>query len=164
MIEEPAAPTTEENYKETADDPRGETRWPVVPPSDVVLHPSSTQAAMKARLKVLGEPIYGAKDVLWARLSKAETREAARRAVSIELQRRHELAAAGEASIEPRTIKSPELPSAAEIERHRLTHTPPAPWCEECPSGGSDRQNHIAGWTSTSTTLRWPVSTWTSAS
>ena len=31
--------TTEKNYKETADEPRGETRWPVVPQNDVVLHP-----------------------------------------------------------------------------------------------------------------------------
>ncbi|CAK0827956.1 unnamed protein product [Prorocentrum cordatum] len=57
---------------------------------EIVLHPSSRVEDMRARLKEMGQPIYGRKDELWARLSDAERRPTAHHMKMKELERRHE--------------------------------------------------------------------------
>eukprot|EP00974_Lingulodinium_polyedra_P095194 9225002-Lingulodinium_polyedra.AAC.1 len=59
------------------------------------MNPQSRVDDMRRRLRQLQEPIYGTKEQLWARLSAAERREAARLAVLDELAERRVAARAG---------------------------------------------------------------------
>merc|ERR1712015_171420 len=99
------------------------------PTAGTVLWPGSRVDLPRARLKQLGEPIYGTKEVLWTRLSKAESALKARQDALREAAARHEAMAAGAPGVEPRVVPGPAAPSHHEGEKHMVTHTPPAPWC-----------------------------------
>ena len=96
------------------------------------MSPQSSVARMRKRLQELSEPIYGAKEVLWARLSKAEARLTARREKMEELRHRRERAMEERPTIGPRVVARPAAPTDEEREAHELLHMTPAPWCESC--------------------------------
>ncbi len=59
---------------------------------DEALHPDSRLEAMRARLPELDQPIYGTKEILWTRLSKAEKVNKAHQEKLKELRERYERA------------------------------------------------------------------------
>ena len=83
-------------------------------PPRPILGPDSRVEALRARLRELREAIYGTKNELWVRLSKAETREQARLDVMAELGQRHAAATAGAPVLAPRIVKTPREPTAIE--------------------------------------------------
>ena len=88
---------------------------------------------LQSRLRELGAPIYGTKDVLFRRLFEYE-QIAARKKVHEYLEmRRKELAVATE-PVTPKILPGPIQPSEVEREHHMVNHLPPAPWCELCGS------------------------------
>ena len=114
----------------------------VAPEPLTALHPWSSASQLKSRWVGLGEPGYGAKDVLRLRLSRAEAAERQRRAVQHELRVRHEHRTADYGEVDARTPVVADPPSDKEREQHRVTHTPSAPWCEECVMGAGIAQAH----------------------
>ena len=97
-----------------------------------VLHPSSGVKEMRARLKEPGAAIYGTKEELWTRLSKAESAQKAHCEHLEELRERHQKAAEGQPSIAARTVAAANQPSAEERAMHDMLHMMPAAWCESC--------------------------------
>ncbi|CAK0790198.1 unnamed protein product, partial [Prorocentrum cordatum] len=102
---------------------------------EIVLHPSSRVEDMRARLKEMGQPIYGRKDELWARLSDAERRLTAHHLKMKELERRHDESVQGGPTIAPREVAGPAAPTDEERAAHELLHLTRAPWCEACVRG-----------------------------
>eukprot|EP00974_Lingulodinium_polyedra_P094537 9163259-Lingulodinium_polyedra.AAC.1 len=70
---------------------------PVVLSPAAVLGPGASQRELKARLRQLRQPIYGSKEVLWARLQRAEREHAERVALDRAIRARAEERMAGEA-------------------------------------------------------------------
>jgi len=104
--------------------------------------PNARVDVMRARLVQLKQPVYGTKQELWARLSKAERAHAAVLARDRELAERHAARAEGLLPAEVATIPAPYTPSQAERDLHELAHTPPAPWCEYCVMGEGTSDPH----------------------
>ncbi|CAK0813201.1 unnamed protein product [Prorocentrum cordatum] len=96
---------------------------------------ANEQQDTRARLKEMGQPIYGRKDELWARLSDAERRLTAHHMKMKELERRHEESVQGGPSITPREVAGPAAPTDAERAAHELLHLTRAPRCEACARG-----------------------------
>ena len=95
-----------------------------------ILHPGSRIKDMQARLRELMQPIYGNKEQLWERLSKAEERHAKHLVYMGELERRQEAARQGqEGAIAMRTVPGPAEPTPEERARHETLHLPPADCC-----------------------------------
>ncbi|CAK0800261.1 unnamed protein product, partial [Prorocentrum cordatum] len=97
---------------------------------------------MRARLKEMGQPIYGRKDELWARLSDAERRLTAHHLKMKELERRHEESVQGGPAIAPREVAGPAAPTDAERAAHELLHLTRAPWREACVRGNETTKPH----------------------
>ena len=97
-----------------------------------MLHPDSKVDMMRARLKELDMPIYGTKEVLWTRLSRAERVNREHKEKLAELRRRHEQAVEERPQIAPRMVSAPDAPTQEEREAHNLLHMTPAAWCEAC--------------------------------
>ena len=107
-----------------------------------ILGPDSRVEALRARPRELRKAIYGAKNELWVRFSKAETREQARLGVMIELGRRHAAATEGAPVLAPRIVKTPREPTAIERAEHMVTHMPQQPWCDYCVLGYGASKSH----------------------
>ena len=107
-----------------------------------ILPVSSTGDALRGRLRELGEPIYGTKEELHARLVAAEHREDQRLQELAVLKERQEAMAAGQPARVPRTLAIPELPSETEIRLHHINHIPPKPWCWSCVVAKSVAKGH----------------------
>ena len=91
---------------------------------------------LKARLKSLGKPIWGAKDVLRERLKEVERKLKYDIDVGKRIQQREEeLSKDPMLGREPMELPGPEPPSVVERQLHELTHLPFAPWCEACVRG-----------------------------
>ena len=102
------------------------------------LHGWSKVEDMRARLRELKEPIYGDKHTLWKRLQAAERALSIRRARARDYVERN--SARQQALREGREpdvsyVPVPQKPDTEEVERHLITHLPPAPWCEFCTRG-----------------------------
>lgn len=98
---------------------------------------------MRKRLKELGAPIYGRKEQLWARLSKAEQDEVIKKAHTAELIRRRAEATEANPQIEPRVVAGPAAPSEEERAAHGVLHLKFAPWCAECVMGYGASRSHV---------------------
>ena len=90
---------------------------------------------MRARLRELGQPIYGRNDELWARLADAERRLREHQARVKELERMHEAAVQGAPSIAPRMVAGPSEPSPAGRAAHEPLHLTRADKCDACIRG-----------------------------
>ena len=88
---------------------------------------------LPTRLRELGAPIYGTKDVLFRRLCEYE---------QIAVSRRKELAVATE-PVTPKILPGPVQPSQVERQYHMVNHLPPAPWCELCVMGRGKDDPHL---------------------
>eukprot|EP00435_Cladocopium_sp_Y103_P020520 s28_g5.t1 len=102
------------------------------------LHGWSKVEDMRARLRELGEPIYGEKAVLWKRLQRAEAELNARRAAARDFmdknaQRQQALREGREPDVQ--LVPAAVGPTDEERERHNVLHIPPQPWCEFCIRG-----------------------------
>ena len=97
---------------------------------------------MRARLKELLQPIYGTKEVLWTRLSKAEKELAAHREKMRELGERHERAVEEGPTVAPRVVPQPGDPIPEEHAAHEVLHMTRAPWCEACVRGNQTTKPH----------------------
>jgi len=107
-----------------------------------VLAPGSRVDLLRARLKELNQAIWGTKQQLWTRLSKAEAQKKADDERIKELRLRQEARASGHGSVPVTTLVVPKSPTREERELHDLTHCPPAAWCEECILGGGQSKPH----------------------
>ncbi|CAK0875518.1 unnamed protein product, partial [Prorocentrum cordatum] len=103
---------------------------------------ANEQQDMRARLKEMGQPIYGRKDELRARLSDAERRLTAHHLKMKELERRHEESVQGGPTIAPREVAGPAAPTDEERAAHELLHLTRAPWCEACARGNETTRPH----------------------
>jgi hypothetical protein len=84
---------------------------------------------MKTRLKQLGAPIYGDKDLLWKRLQEYEHRASAELAYQHELTRAAEERREAQGEHPARMLVAPTAPTELEKEMHNMTHIPAKPWC-----------------------------------
>ena len=85
------------------------------------------------RLRELGAPIYGTKDVLFRRLCEYE-QIAARKKEEEYLETRRKELAVGTEPVTPKILPGPVQPSDVE-QHHMVNHLPPASWCELCVMG-----------------------------
>ena len=106
------------------------------------LGPDSRADLLRARLKELGEKVWGTKQILWTRLQKAEKRKEIEIAAAKAAEDHAERQALGKAPADVKGVPAPVAPSKAERERHELTHTPEEPWCEECVMGEGVEKPH----------------------
>ena len=113
-----------------------------VPVAGEVLHPDSKVETMRARLRELDQPIYGTKEVLWTRLSRAEKVNRAHQEKLIELRERHERVVEERPTISPRVVPAPGGPTPEEREAHNVLHMTPAAWCEFCAQGNQTTKPH----------------------
>ena len=99
---------------------------------------SKTWSSIKelhSRLRELGAPIHGTKDVLFRRLCEYEQIAARKKKEEEYLEmRRKELVVAAE-PVTPKILPGPIQPTEVEREHHMVNHLPPAPWCELCVMG-----------------------------
>ena len=93
-----------------------------------VLKTWSSIKELHSRLRELGAPIYGTKDVFFRRLCEYE-HIAARK--EYKEMRRNELAVATE-PVTPKILPGPIQPSEVEGQHHMVNHLPTARWCELC--------------------------------
>ena len=85
---------------------------------------------MKTRLKELGAPTYGTKEILWTRIVQFTRYARAEKALKEQLARDAAARAEGTATEVPRIIPAPVAPSDAERKAHEVTHVPAKPWCD----------------------------------
>ena len=98
---------------------------------------------LHSRLRELGAPIYGTKDVLFRRLCEYEQTSARKKKEEEYLEmRRKELAVATE-PVTPKILPGPIQPSKVQREHHMVNHFPPAPWCELCVMGRGKDDPHL---------------------
>ena len=109
---------------------------------DEALHPDSRVDDLRARLQELMQPIYGTKEILWTRLSKAEKEFKAHRDKMQELRERHERAVEEGPTVAPRVVHQPGDPSPEERAAHEVLHMTKAPWCEACVRGNQTGKPH----------------------
>ena len=98
---------------------------------------------LHSRLRELGAPIYGTKDVLFRQLCECEQVAARKKKEEEYLEmRRKELAVTTEL-VTPKILPGPIQPS--EVKRHNqmVNHLPPAPWCELCVMGRGKDDPHL---------------------
>ena len=96
-----------------------------------VLRTWSTIKELHSRLRKLGAPIYGTKDVLFRRLCEYEQVAARKKEEEYLENRRKELEVATQ-PVTPKILPGPAQPSEVERQHHMVNHLPPAPWCELC--------------------------------
>ena len=106
------------------------------------MHPDSKVEVMRARLRELAQPIYGTKEALWTRLSRAERVNREHREKLEELRLRHEQAIEEGPQIAPRMVAGPSEPTPEEREAHNLLHMTKAAWCESCMRGNQTTKAH----------------------
>lgn len=107
-----------------------------------VLHPDSKVEVMRARLRELDQPIYGTKEALWTRLSRAERVNREHQEKIAELRLRHQQAVEEGPQIAPRMVAGPNEPTPEEREAHNLLHMTQAAWCESCMRGNQTTKPH----------------------
>ena len=108
-----------------------------------VLGTWSSIKELHSRLRELGAPIYGTKDVLFRRLCEYEQIAARKKKEEEYLEsRRKELAVAAE-PVTPKILPGPIQPSEVERQHHMVNHLPPAPWCELCVMGRGKEDSHL---------------------
>ena len=103
----------------------------------------SSVRELHSRLRELGAPIYGTKDVLFRRLCEKEQIAARKKKEEEYLEsRRKELAVATEL-VTPKILPGPTQPSEVQRRQHMVNHVPPAPWCELCVMGRGKDDPHL---------------------
>ena len=108
-----------------------------------VLRTWSTIKELHSRLRELGAPIYGTKDVLFRRLCEYEKVAARKKKEEKYLgNRRKELEVATQ-PVTPEILPGPAQPSEVERQHHMVNHLPPAPWCELCVMGRGKDDPHL---------------------
>ena len=104
----------------------------------------SPVGAMRSRLSLLKAPLYGTKDVLWARLLEYEQisrkEKALQNELAHELEQRRQGLSEQERSAVP--IPVPETPSQEQIEAHNLMHFLSKSWCKWCMYGKAVQVGH----------------------
>ena len=93
----------------------------------------------------MDEPIYGDKHTLWERLKKAEAALRARQAKArdyVEKQSARQQALQEGREPDANYVSVPQMPDTEEVERHLITHIPPAAWCEYCARGHASDEPH----------------------
>ena len=100
----------------------------------LVLNTWSSIKELHSRLRALGAPIYGTKDVLFRRLCEYEQIAARKKEEEYLESRRKEFAVATE-PVTPKILPGPTQPSEVERWYHMVNHLPPATWCELCVMG-----------------------------
>ena len=94
----------------------------------------------------MDEPIYGDEHTLWERLKKAEaalrSRQAKARDYYVDRQSARQQALREGLEPDVRYVPVPQMPDTEEVERHLITHIPPAPWCEYCARGHASDEPH----------------------
>ena len=113
-----------DDYVQVGGDANYERRRPTV------LTAQSKIADMKKRLKELGKPQYGTKEVVWARLQQAEREH--QRTMAEHQERQQQLREGVSQMVE---MPKPDEPSPEARATHMLTHLPSASWCEFCCRG-----------------------------
>ena len=116
-----------------------DTPPPVMPAG---LAPWSSVGDMRAPLRQLSAPIWGTKDILWARLldyERVATGESALRAqLARELAERRE----GQQEKVAEPLPQPAVPTEAEVQQHALTHVPFRAWCRYDVAGKARQVGH----------------------
>ena len=107
-----------------------------------VLKTWSSIEKLHSRLRELGAPIFGTKDVLFRRLREYEQIAATKKDEECLETRRKELAVATE-PVTPKILPVPIQPSEVERQHHMANHLPPAPWCELCVMGRGKDDPHL---------------------
>ena len=107
-----------------------------------VLRTWSTIKELHSRLRELGAPIYGTKDVLFRRLCECEQVAARKKEEEYLENRRKELEVATQ-PVTPKILPRPAQPSEVERQHHLVNHLPPAPWCELCVMGRGKDDPHL---------------------
>jgi hypothetical protein len=109
-----------------------------------LLHPNSTVALMKKRLKELSCPVYGTKAQLWTRLEEAEKLQRDIGVLKQEMTEREEqLTRNPGGAHRPMMIPGVTPPTPQEREIHELTHCDFQSWCEVCQRAkGRDNPHH----------------------
>ena len=107
-----------------------------------VLRTWSTIKELHLRLRELGAPIYGTKDVLYRRLCEYE-QVAARKKKEEEYREnmRKDLEVATQ-PVTPKILPCPAQPYEVERQHHMVNHLPPAPW-ELCVMGRGKDDPHL---------------------
>ena len=98
---------------------------------------------LRARLRELQAPTWGAKTDLLKRVCEYTERRAKERREQQELEERHRARLEGQPLIPFRSqILAPSDPTPMEREIHELTHIPTASWCEHCIRGKAKSAPH----------------------
>ena len=132
-----------ESHASSSADPAVETSAIARMTPAPVLKTWSSTKELHSRLRELGAPIYGTKDVLFRRLCEYEQIAARKKKDEEHLEmRRKEMAVATE-PVTPEILPGPIHPSEVERQHHIVNHLPPAPWCELCVMGRG-KMTHIS--------------------
>ena len=124
-----------ESHASSSADPAVEPSAEVAMTRAPMLKTWSSIKELHSRLRGLGAPIYGTKDVLFRRLCEYEQIAAKKKKEEEYLEtRRNELAVATE-PVTPKILPGPIQPSEVDREHNMVNHLPPAPWCELCVMG-----------------------------
>ena len=97
-----------------------------------VLKTWSSMKEFQFRLRELGAPIYGTKDVLFRRLCECEQIAAKKEKEEEYLETRRKKLAVPTEPVTPKILPGPIQPSEVERQHHMVNHLPPASWCELC--------------------------------
>ena len=121
-------------------EPSAEARTTPAP----VLKTWSSIRELHSRLRDLGAPIHGTKDVLFRRLCEYEQIAVRKKKKEDEYleSRKKELVVATE-PVTPKISPGQAQPSEVERQHHMENHLPPAPWCELCVMGRGKDDPHL---------------------
>ena len=117
-------------------------------PADVALTPApvlrtwSSIKELHSRLRELGAPIYGTKNVLFRRLCEYEQIALKKKKEEEHLETRRKELAVATKPVTPKILPGPIQPSEVERQHHMVNHLTPAQWCELCVVGRG-KETHI---------------------
>ena len=118
-----------ESHTLSSSSPAAEVSAEVATTLAPALRTLSSIKELHSRLRELGAPIHGTKDVLFRRLCVCEQIAARKKEEEYLEIRWKELAVATEA-VTPKTFPGPVQLSEVERQHHVVNHLPPAPWCD----------------------------------
>ena len=123
----------------------------VEPPAEVALTLAlvvktwSSSKELHSRLRELGAPIYGTKDVFFRRLCEYEQIAAKKKEEEEYLETRGKELAVATEPVTPKILPGPVQPSEVERQHPMVNHLPPSPWCELCVMGRGKDDPHLRG-------------------